>query len=503
MLAGRSKTCVNLSLEQRLEILRQLEDGVAQNQLAKDYGISVVTIHRIKKNAVQIRGQSQTPGTEGRKRFRRPVLDELDARLYTWYQERRAADDRITNAILQEKAMELNKVFRGPSSFSASNGWIWRFKHRHGINLHDPNIETPNVDTKAAEKFIRCFLQRLEEEGIKLQNIYSMDETGLAWKSLPPKTLIQAATRTVYGKNMKKNRVTVGLCANAIGTHKLPPLFVHRCESPKALKHCWDHLPVIFKGQKNAWVDRNVFADWLEKHFKPAVRSQQFETGTHGKVLLLIDKSRAHTLSPQLQTEDDNIELVYIPADTSSSLQPMEQGIKKNVKVSYRRRMLSRILDVPGGVAEFCADYDVKDCIDLVNEAWTDVTAVDIYNSWKKLLGFGAMTEEDVGEGQTREYPCDASDITAIKDIVRTIVKEAVSHKEVEEWLWSCEKAEGDPNDLELEENNCPDGRATLHVDQDEIERMIATLILWSERQSDFVKLHARLVKDYYDLVQQ
>ncbi|XP_043252394.1 jerky protein homolog-like [Colletes gigas] len=500
MLPGRSKTCVNLSLEQRLDILRQLEDRVPQNQLAKNYGISVVTIHRIKKNAVQIRQQSQTPGTEGKKRFRRPVLDELDTRLYTWYQQRRAVDQRITNAILQEKAVELNEEFGGPSSFSASNGWIWRFKQRHCINFHDSNNENSLIDTRTTEEFAQRFLQRLEQEGIKLQNLYSMDETGLSWKCLPSKTLIH--TTRVYGKKNKHNLVTIGLCANAIGTHKLPPLFIHRCATPRALKHCWDRLPVIFKAQKNAWMSQNVFADWLEKHFKPAVRNQQFETGTRGKVLLLIDKRKAHSVLPQqLQMEDNDIEVVYFPANASSSLQPMRQGIMKSVKISFRRRMLSRILNFPAGVLEFYADYDIKDCIDLVNEAWTDVTQVDIYNSWKKLLRFGPTAAEETGEGHNKENPGDTLDVTMLKDTVKTIVKEAVSHKEIEEWLSICEKAESDPNDLEAEEEDYPDERATVHLDVDEIERIIANLILWSETQSDFVKLHARVVKDYYDLM--
>ncbi|XP_054004077.1 jerky protein homolog-like [Hylaeus anthracinus] len=494
MLSGRTKTCVNLSLEQRLDILRQLEDRVPQNQLAKNYGISVVTIHRIKKNAEKIRRQSQTPGTEGKKRFRRPVLVELDARLFTWYQGRRALEETVTNALLQEKAMKLNEEFGGPSNFSASNGWIWRFKQRHGISFDDPNNDAAIVDTRIAEEFTKRFMHRLAQEGIKLQNLYSMDDSGLAWKYLPPKVLINATIKSVYGKKARNNRVTVGLCANAIGTHKLPPLFIHKCKTPRALKHCWDHLPVVFKAQMNACMEQKVFTDWLENYFKPAVRNHQLQTGNHGKVLLLVAKSRTHELLPEVRTGDNNVEVVYVP--TSSNLLPMEREITSNVKVSFRRRMLSRILKFPEGVAEFCTDYDVKDCINFLNEAWTDVAPAVIYNSWKKLLGVD-VTEDQVEE-QSRVCPGDTSDITTIKDIMKAIVKEPVSHKEVEDWLVACEKVEGD---VDLGRNDYPDEMTSLQLDTDEIERTIAKLVLWAETQSIFVKFHARVVKDYYDLI--
>ncbi|XP_043258386.1 jerky protein homolog-like [Colletes gigas] len=503
MLAGRKKSRVCLSLQQRLDILRQLNDGVSMTQLATEYKISDSTIRRIKKQELQIHSRLQTPRDKDKKRFRKPPLKELEDRLFEWYQEQKAIDDGVTNIMLQEKAVELNKEFGGPPTFHASQGWVWRFKQRRSISFRDYSTENANVDSRIAQNITHCFLQRLKEEGIELQNVYSMDETGLAWKALPRKTLMHPLARRVYGKRIKKNLVTVGLCANAIGTHKLPPLFIHRCETPKPLRHCRDRLPVIFKAQKNARVDRNLFVDWLEKHFKPAVRKHQLETDTRGKVLLLIDQCRAHTLPPQTQLDDDNVSVEYLPTDTSSNLHPMRQGIIKSMKLSFRRRILSRILDFPGGVAEFYADYDVKDCIDLVGEAWRDVTQIDIYNSWKKLAGFTAIIGEEPVEVQDSEQPSDDSDIIVMKNIIKTIVNEAVSDKEVEKWLSICEKAERDPDDSELEEEDCPDKKTILHRDEDEIDRTISKLILWSERQSEFVKLHARLVKDYYDLVQR
>lgn len=503
MADGQNNKYILLSLQQRIDIVRKLEDGVPMSQLVKEYGVSSITIRRIKNNAVLLRQRFKTPGAEGRKKMRKPVLDELDNRLYAWFRKQRVIGDRITDAVLQEKAKELNETFGGPSSFSASKGWIWRFKNRHGINLLKPQGDTANADTWTTAEFTHSFLERLEEERIKLQNVYNMAETGLVWKALPKRTLVDTLGRRVYGNKIKKDRVTVGLCANATGTHKLPPLFIHRHEKPRALKHCQNRLPVIFKDQKKACMDQNIFADWLKNHFKPAVRTHQHETNTHGKVLLLIDNCAAHKLPLQLQIEDDNIEIVFFPSNATLNLQPMDQGVLRKVKKSFRHRVLKRILHFPGGVAEFCADYDIKDCMDLVNEAWIDVSSVDICNSWKELLGVEATEGKNkAGEGQPEASFCDMSNITSIKETVGRIARETVSQKEVEEWLLVCEEIECDLDDLEDEEE-CPYRRTPLNQDEDEIERMIISLVLWSENQSDIIKLHARVLKDYYDLVQK
>ena len=122
------------------------------------------------------------------------------------------------------------------------------------------------------------------------------------WKSLPQRILARAGRKRGFVNKVKNYRVTVGLCANATATHKLPPFFVCRYERPRALKHCWDTLPVIFKNQEMARVDWNVFAEWLEINFKPAVRRKQQETRSYGKVLLLLDSCAAHVLPPELES---------------------------------------------------------------------------------------------------------------------------------------------------------------------------------------------------------
>lgn len=482
-----------LTLQQRLEIVQKLQYGVSVNQLAIDYGISSSTVRRIKSNALELRQRLEIPGAATRKKMRKPLMEELDARLYEWYLERRALGDYISDSILQAKAKKLNEAYGDTSKFTASKGWIWRFKNRYGIGLYDPRDERVEPDADAAEYFAQAFLRHLEEQNIKLQNIYNIDESTVMWKSLPQRILVRAGRKRGFANKVKNYRITIGLCTNATGTHKLPPLFVCRYERPRALKHCRDSLPVTFKSQEMARVDWNVFAEWLESDFKPAVRKRQQETGSYGKVLLLLDNCAAHVVSPELEREDEDFQFIYLPVNTPSILQPMNQGIMTKVKRSFRNRVLKRILDFPFGVAEFYADYDIKDCVDFVNAAWTDVTSVNIRSSWKRLLGDVAMEKEE-------KLSDDMSDITAITETAVKVAGEGVTQDEVVEWISACEDVEGKIDAFEGEGDESREQRTPLVLNDEEIEQTFTNLVLWTESQSDFVKLHVNQLNVYYDL---
>nr|XP_031844871.1 tigger transposable element-derived protein 2-like [Nomia melanderi] len=479
MSAERNSSYIVLSLQQRLEVLRKLEYAVPISQLATEYGVSVATIHRIKKNGVQLQQNSETSG-KIRKRMRKPVLHELDDRLYAWYLQQRAVCDRVTDAQFHKRALELNKQFAGPSTFTANKGWIWRFKKRHGIAVSKATAvnDDADVSTKAEEEFIQGFLWRLEEENIQLEHVYNMDETRLMWKVLPPRVLAHA------------------------GTHKLPPLFIHDCEKSRALKHLNQHeLPVICRTQENSWVDKSVYEDWLENHFKPAVRRHQFESGCYGKVLLLVDSNDAHILAKpaDIKEEKDNVEVVFLPTNTKSSLNPMCQGIMEEVKTSFRCRMLKKILDFPHGVTQFYSDYDLKDCIDIVTEAWKDVSRIALRDSWQKILG-NRVKEEVI----VKNEPCDttASSIISIRNTVNTIVGTTIGQQEIENWLTTCEKGEGDPNDM-CEKKKCSDQKVPSYLEEEEVERTFSNLLLWSLNQPEFIKLQIQVLKKYYEEMQK
>lgn len=100
-----------------------------------------------------------------------------------------------------------------------------------------------------------------------------MDESGLYWRLLPRRTYIlgDENRRMLRGsKNMQsKDRVTVMLCVNASGTHKLPPTFVGKAENPRCFRSA--NVTAPYFSQKSAWCDERVFRQWWQCVFKPHI----------------------------------------------------------------------------------------------------------------------------------------------------------------------------------------------------------------------------------------
>jgi len=68
--------------------------------------------------------------------------------------------------------------------------------------------------------------------------------------------------------------------------------------------------------------------------------------GTQGlpqKALLLVNNAACHT-DCSLATADGNIVVKFLPANTISILQPMDQGVREQLKYCYRQLMLEKML---------------------------------------------------------------------------------------------------------------------------------------------------------------
>lgn len=491
MATSRRNNKSAFSIQQRFEIVQQLKSGASARRLAAKYDVHPTTIRRIRQNAAAVY-QFAKQGVEMRKRknIRKPANEELDNRMYMWYLERKALGKPITNLLLLEKAIEFNRECGGPSKpiFKASKGWLWKFKNRHGIRLLNNANKKEDADAVTAQQFVEDFARRIEQEGIEYKNIYNMDVTALLWKALPTKILTHSGQKKIEGTKLEEDRVTVGLCVNATGSHKLSPLFIHKLKNPKELKHIKDNLPVVFKAQSRAWMDQEIFTDWYRNHFIPAVRTRQLETGTCGKVFLLLDNYRHHLQLAEEFQQDNQFQIILLPPNVPRSLQPMNQGVIESTKKSFRHKMLHRVLSFPGGAREFYFDYDLKDCIDLLYDAWTEISVTNIRNAWKKVI------KHIPEESTIKEEPGDPLEPN-LQDIIGVITGEQVCEESVNEFLSRCAEAE---NNFSEDESSSLSKSDTLPNEED-MKKAFKNLTRWSEQEPDFIRLHVQYLKGYYE----
>ena len=194
------------------------------------------------------------------------------------------------------------------------------------------------------------------------------DETGLCFRALPVGTLCFKNDK-LSGSKKSKERLTVLLTANMDGSDKLWPFVIGKSANPRCFRGI-KKLPVTYKSNKNSWMTATLFQEWLE-WFNDRLRKQR------KKVCLLLDNCTAYKIENNgLQF----IELVFLPPNTTSYIQPLDQGIFKNFKHYYHCRMLQKIvLTIDAG--ENCTATDVVrsisvlDAVNFMSAAWNDVSA--------------------------------------------------------------------------------------------------------------------------------
>jgi hypothetical protein len=71
-----------------------------------------------------------TPVRRGKRR--ESTFAELESVPFTWYQQARASNIPVDGTILREKAKMITAQLN-TENVTASNGWIARFKDRHGL----------------------------------------------------------------------------------------------------------------------------------------------------------------------------------------------------------------------------------------------------------------------------------------------------------------------------------------------------------------------------------
>lgn len=382
------------TLQERLKIIEEVEKNPSEKRVnvAKRLGIAASTLNSIYRKKNEIREQIRRCGKSSitRKTSKESKFSELEKILFTWYQQSRAANIPIDGSIIREKAKQIAERL-GINDFAASNGWITRFKDRHGLVYKKLAGESASVDPVRTSSWINELPKLLE--GYEPRDIYNADETGLFYNCLPNGTLTLKG-QSCHGGKGSKERISVLFCVNSDGTDLREPLVIGKSLKPRCFKNT-KTLPVKYYANNKAWMTTNIFNLFL-RDLDAEMRKKQ------RKILLFIDNCAAH---PNDTAFLKNVKVMFYPANCTSVLQPLDMGIIKCFKGFYRKQLVRKavcLMDSGIKIDKTSLKIDVLQAMHFTLTAWRQVKQSTVINCFKKC-GYGSLPvpsnneEEEVG----------------------------------------------------------------------------------------------------------
>lgn len=262
-----------MTLHQKTLIIQELKKGVSVTNLSKKYNVAKSTVCKIKnKEEAILRAVTDTYTGPGKRRtLKESKHPEMEKKLYKWFLNKRKKNVMVSGDMIKEKAKALHFEINDNinEEFSASDGWLQRFKKRFGIRYLKITGEKLSSQPELVESFKVQLKDKIQQLGITLDQLYNADETALFWKLLPEKTFVSFQEKTAPGRKLEKQRLTFLACTNASGNHKVKPLVIGKAKNPRAFRNF--SLPVDYNNSKSAWMTESIFKTWFHHSFVPQV----------------------------------------------------------------------------------------------------------------------------------------------------------------------------------------------------------------------------------------
>jgi hypothetical protein len=297
-----------------------------------------------------------------------------------WQQRLQKKKAVITGEILKAQAIKFWVTlpqYQGQEQPKFSNGWLWGFQHRFRIKEYiyhgeAASAEINKVEAIAQMEYIRQLCSEYHED-----DILNMDETGLFWKLTPDRTL---ATQAGSGGKKSKDRITLVFTVSASGK-KEQVWCIGKSKNPRCFKKINRKLLRIeYRYNKTKWMTGIImeeYLQWLDNKMR----------GANRKVLLLLDNFSGHELGVELvggKQGLSNVRVEWLPPNTTSHWQPLDQGIIASFKTIYRKEWILYML------RQYEANKDPNKTVNLLKaiqwtrKAWDQVTDTTIQRCWWK-----------------------------------------------------------------------------------------------------------------------
>ena len=371
-----SRKRVHLSIDKKVEVIKYATDhpGVDVRAIGEQFKVSKTQVSDILKNKASVQMDFKSNLATHQKPHNSKFASVNEA-LCEWFRMACAKNIYPSGPQLTAKAKEIATRL-GIDGFEKGSGWLTKWKGRYNIKKIRVSGESGDVSGET----ISSWKERLPEllQGYEAKDIFNLDETGCFWRALPESGFGERGKKHSGGKKSKK-RITIAFLVSATGA-KETPVVIWNSKSPRCFRG-FDvrSLPVKYYSQSKSWMTGETLVDYLTS-FNQKMRAEK------RSVLLLLDNAGCHPLE-MLQYKFSNINILFLPSNTTSKLQPLDLGIIANFKTHYKHRFLQHVLariDEAKNATEVTGSINVLTAIRLVALGWREVKASTIKKCFRK-----------------------------------------------------------------------------------------------------------------------
>ncbi len=226
--------------------------------------------------------------------------------------------------------------------------------------------------------------------------VFNLDETALFYQQTSNRSYVHCKGNRSGGKK-SKNRITITLIAS-FGGEKLPIQVIGKSKQPRIFKKDPpDEHSLWYMSQDNAWQSEETFEQLILKINKVAKDKSK-------NYLILLDNCSCHlSLCKKLDPDSSSqtcfkyewLTFLFLPKNSTSITQPMDQGVIRLLKCKYQDMQMMDYFDLiekdDQCTLSLTKFSDLGKVIKWIVSAWKEVQADTIQKCFMKAGCYARM----------------------------------------------------------------------------------------------------------------
>ena len=312
------------------QALSDLNSGIQTSQN------SVATSYNIPRSTLQERLKGRTNARESHEHQQRLSRNQEEF-LVEWILEEDERGFPPSHARTREMAARILRI--NGDTKPLGKKWVVKFLERNPRvkSVVGRKIEAVRLDgtsQQALEGFFQRFQEVRDKYNVLLENIWNMDEHGIALGVCTnSQVLASASKKRTYTKSPESREWVSILEAISTTGSKIKPLVIFK---GKSLQTSWfhaEHVPDwLYTTSENGWTSNNIAMGWLHTIFIPETKP----TSNQARILVCDGHGSHISVDFLFDCKQYDIHLIFLPPHCSHVLQPLDLSGFSPVKSRYR-----------------------------------------------------------------------------------------------------------------------------------------------------------------------